>query len=112
MSAPRKIVRKGLLCAAIYATAMLLGCTNRAIAQQGEKRAASQADVLYAAGIEDLKSGDLQGAKEKLEKVVKLVPGSAEAHNSFGFVLLTLGETEAAVRELRTAAKLKPEFVR
>ena len=69
-----------------------------------------QVDSLYRQGLAAVKRGDLALARTAFEQVVKLAPGSAEGHNSLGWVLFSQGQTAEAVSQLRIALRLKPEF--
>src|ERR1700719_3191045 len=58
---------------------------------------------LYSQGMAALEKGDLNGARESFEKVIRLAPSSPEAHNSLGWVLLQQGETDSAIVQFRSA---------
>jgi protein O-GlcNAc transferase len=68
-------------------------------------------DALYQQGIRSLQKGDLAAARAAFERVVRLAPNAPEGHNSLGWVLLKTGNLDEAVAQLRTAVKLKPDFV-
>src|SRR6266404_1980222 len=68
-------------------------------------------DTLYQQGLRSLQKGDLAAARAAFEKVVQLAPNAAEAHNSLGWVLLKTGHPDEAAAQLRTAVKLKPDFM-
>src|SRR5215472_517478 len=76
-----------------------------------QANAAARADVEYQKGLTLLKRGDLAEARRAFEQTVKLVPSSAEAHNSLGWVLLSQNDTAGAITELQTAVRLKPRFL-
>src|ERR1700761_6624608 len=64
--------------------------------------AATQANAIYVRGMSALQSGDLQAAGEAFEQVLRLVPNSADAHNSLGWVLLAQSRMDAAIAQFRT----------
>ncbi len=68
-------------------------------------------DALYNQGVRSLQKGDLVAARAAFDKVVRLAPNAPEGHNSLGWVLMTTGHPAEAVAQLRTAVKLKPDFV-
>src|ERR1700722_12155778 len=72
--------------------------------------AATEANAEYGRGVSALQRGDLVGARTAFEKVVRLVPGNPEGHNSLGWVLLAQGETGEAIAHFRAALRAKPTF--
>jgi len=64
------------------------GAQTRATGPSNEQ---DRAKSLYSQGMRDLQKGDLGSAHKVFEKLVRLVPTSPEAHNSFGWVLLQQG---------------------
>src|SRR5713226_4987093 len=70
----------------------------------------AQAEEIYAQGMQALQRGDLPAAETAFNKVLRLAPSSAEAHNSLGWVLQAEGKIEPAIREFQAAIKLKPDF--
>jgi len=44
------------------------------------------------------------------EKVLKLKPDFAEAHNNMGAALVKRGDIEAAIRQFKEALKIKPYY--
>ena len=73
-------------------------------------KAPPQAEAIYAQGMQALQQGDLSAAETAFKKVLRLAPGSAEAHNSLGWVLLAQEKTGPAIREFQVAVKRKPDF--
>src|SRR5262245_45576952 len=55
---------------------------------QERPSAIQRANESYAAGIEALKQRDLETARARFEEAAKLLPESAEVHNSLGYVLV------------------------
>src|SRR6266496_5156827 len=53
-----------------------------------------QAKVLYDQGMVALHKADLVAARSAFEKVVRLAPRNADAHNSLGWILLNQGAIE------------------
>jgi tetratricopeptide (TPR) repeat protein len=58
-----------------------------------------------------LRGGRATDAADLLRKTVQHFPDNAEAHANLGAALETLGDRDAALREYREAARLKPELV-
>src|SRR5882672_1390323 len=88
------------------AAAILLCCCLVAKPTQTQRDAAAKES--YEAGIAALKQQDLATARKKFEEAAQMVPQSAEAHNSLGYVLLLTGDVDGAVRELGNATRLMP----
>ena len=61
-----------------------------------------------AAGQQALAAGRYVEAQDNFEKLAKLEPGVAEVHATLGVIYFKLRAYDAAVREIRTAQKLKP----
>lgn len=57
----------------------------------------------------DLKRGEPENALPLARDAAKLGPSYFLAHNALGRVLLALGQTAAAIEELRTAVRLEPQ---
>src|SRR5712672_4746870 len=70
----------------------------------------SQVEEIYAQGMQALQRGDLPAAETAFNKVLRLAPSSAEAHNSLGWVLQAEEKMDPAIREFQAAIKLKPDF--
>ena len=51
---------------------------------------------------------DFHGAEEDLRQVLALNPNSADAHDTFGRVIATMGRTDEALREAQIAQQLDP----
>jgi predicted Zn-dependent protease len=74
-------------------------------AQSGGEGAAAQ----YAdAGQQALAAGQYAAAQANFEKLAKLEPGVAEVHATLAVVYFKQRQYDLAVREIRTAQKLKP----
>src|SRR5215813_557018 len=96
--------------AAVLFLAQLFALTTFARPQTQEQIIA-KANQTYGEGIEALKNGDLVTARAKFGEAVKLLPRSAEAHNSLGWVLLAENEIDSAISQFRTALRINPKFV-
>ncbi len=59
-------------------------------------------------GLVLAREGRFSAALAELNEVLRLNPGSAEAHSNLGGVLLMAGQAEKSVPYLRTALRLKP----
>src|SRR5258708_19265749 len=66
----------------------------------------AEAEVIYAQGMQALQQGDLLAAQTAFEKVLRLAPGSAEAHNSLGWVLLAQEKIDPPIPQFHPAIKL------
>src|ERR1700752_1237774 len=77
-------------CGPITALCFLFLLTFGAYALNAAQKAKppEQAESIYAQGMQALQHGDLFGAQAAFERVLRLAPSSAEAHNSLGWVLL------------------------
>src|SRR5271166_1777635 len=101
---------------AVASAAMIFLCGTRSPATFSRQAAepvgksAAEVNAVYAEGMAALQRRDLGAARVSFEKVVRLAPSSAEAHNSLGWVLLSLGQLDAAIVHLRAAVKLNPGF--
>ena len=80
--------------------AILMGC---AFAEQPSSGPLAQ-------GIELLQKGDFQHSLILLRHAVELKPGSAPAHNYYGFALARNGSVDQAVQEFQKALKLDPRY--
>src|ERR1041385_5407504 len=78
--------------------------------KQASSAPSADASVTYKQGITALKKGDLDGAHNAFEKVLRLNPRNAEAHDLLGWVLLTQGQTDSAIAHYRQAIQLKPSL--
>ena len=65
-------------------------------------------DRVAAAGQHALAAGDYAGARTDFEQLAKLDPEVAEIHATLAAIYFKQREYELAVREVRTAQKLKP----
>jgi predicted Zn-dependent protease len=67
------------------------------------------AEAKYAnAGQQALAAGQYAEAQQNFEQLAKLEPGIAEVHATLAIIYYKQRQYEAAVREIRTAQKLKP----
>lgn len=75
----------------------------------GQEPSASlkEADADYRAGVAALSRNDLSTALANFQKVVRLAPSAEQGHSALGAVLLRVGRTREAVRELEKALNMK-----
>ena len=66
-----------------------------------------QADADYRAGVAALSRNDLNAALADFEKVVHLAPTAEQGHSALGAVLMRLGRTGEAIRELKKALAIR-----
>ena len=64
---------------------------------------------LIKAGLEQLKSGDYQGARDSFEEAVRYDDASPAAHTGLGVAYFHLRNDKDAERELRRAVELNPK---
>ncbi|MBB6142909.1 tetratricopeptide (TPR) repeat protein [Silvibacterium bohemicum] len=67
-----------------------------------------QAESDYRAGVAALSRHDLNAALADFEKVVHLAPAAEQGHSALGAILLRLGRTSEAIRELEKALAITP----
>src|SRR6476620_4244552 len=103
-----KIFRQGLCIAALmFCTALSLPAQT---AKQPGRAVSTETQLVFQQGIAALKERNLDAARAAFEKVVRLSPANAEAHNLLGWVLLSLGQIDSAVVQYEKAIQLKPSF--
>src|SRR3981081_1184064 len=90
--------------ALVFAVLMALGPQALSAAQSARVPAAAKA--LYAEGMQELQRGNLQAAHTAFQKVVKMTPNSAEAHNSLGWVWLAEEQVAETIRHVQHALQL------
>jgi len=90
----------------------LAGVRDVGCAQRGPEEASRlrRSKRFYAQGMQALQRGDLPAAETAFNKVLRLAPSSAEAHNSLGWVLQAEEKIEPAIREFQAAINFKPDF--
>jgi|HubBroStandDraft_6_1064221.scaffolds.fasta_scaffold328481_1 tetratricopeptide (TPR) repeat protein len=79
------------------------------LAQAGGQ-ATDDSPRLAAAGQQAMAAGQFEEARSDFEQLAKLNPGIAEAHATLAVIYFKLRDYEGAVREIRTAQKLKPSL--
>jgi len=88
-----------------FVLALMLVVPRMMMAQAGGGDAAAG----YAsAGQQALAAGRYGEAQDNFEKLAKMEPGVAEIHATLGIIYFKLRDYDSAVREIRTAQKLKP----
>jgi type IV pilus assembly protein PilF len=86
---------------------VLSGCvSNRPDAQVSEKDAARFNTQL---GVNYFQRGDLEGARDKLERAVQQDPSFAPAHTALGILYERVGDNRRAAEHLRRATRLEPD---
>lgn len=81
-----------------------------AVRAQAAGQAADETQRVAAAGQQALAAGQFDEARNDFEQLVKLHPGMAEAHATLAVIYFKLRDYDQAVREVRTAQKLKPSL--
>ncbi len=104
MSTPidRSLVCLPVLCAGL---ALLAGCATNTAQDKRNKDAASYNVQL---GLAYLNQGDLQQAKDKLDRAVKQNPDSADVHSARAYLFEHLNDPAQADSEFRTALRIAP----
>jgi len=104
VSARRLTALGGLL-----ACALLAGCASNPPTAEGysPKKAA---EVNAELGTRYLMRGELDTAKEKLERALDQNPRSASANNAYARLLVRLREPERAIEHFERAIELEPEI--
>jgi tetratricopeptide (TPR) repeat protein len=74
----------------------------------GEEQAARLADE----GQQAMAAGQIDTARADFEQLAKLEPGIAEVHATLGAIYFQTHDYEQAVREVRTAQRLKPSLAK
>ena len=70
--------------------------------------AVKQAEAAYNAGSLALNESNLSGALADFQKVIRLLPSSAQGHSAVGLVLLRMGRAQESVPEFERSLALKP----
>jgi predicted Zn-dependent protease len=100
-------MRRSLLRILSLLLAICCACTTFAYAQSEHQKELSQ----YAqAGQRALAAGQYSEARTNFEQLAKLQPGIGEVHATLAVIYFKQREYELAVREVRTAQKLKPSL--
>jgi len=73
-------------------------------------QATDETQRIATAGQQALAAGQYDEARSDFEQLVKLHPGMAEAHATLAAIYFKLRDYDQAVREVRTAQKLKPSL--
>ena len=66
------------------------------------------AEVNLSAALKE--TGDVEGARQVLDDVVRRQPDNPRAHNNLGVLLEQLGDGEQAAVQFRTAIRLSPDY--
>ncbi len=81
----------------------------REIFAEGRRRFPDSATIWLNSGVFLGERGDLQQARECLERAISLAPSNPAAHRNLAAALLGLGEPEQARHELEECLRLDPE---
>jgi type IV pilus assembly protein PilF len=88
---------------------ILVGLTACSGGVREEKDKLHVADTNVRLGLGYLRQGRVEGALEKLQKALEVVPDYPEAHSSIALVYEQLGENDKASEHYERALELKPE---
>lgn len=99
------VLLRGIVLAGVLA-AGLAGCASNGDFKKSPREAAGYNAQL---GIEYMKSGNLQAAREKIDRALKQDPQSPDVQYNAGLLYQRLGEVEKADHHYQTALKLKPD---
>lgn len=87
----------------------LLGCAAGGAAVKPESKQAQAAALQVKMGQEYLTKGDLEQARDKLQRALDLDPNSVDAHTLVAVLNERIGRPEVAEKHYRRAVELKPE---
>jgi type IV pilus assembly protein PilF len=103
--------RRALSVPAIVALALLLAAcvTTTAGRTTSAPSGTDAAQYNLSLGVGYLRQGNLQAAKDKLERAIEQDPGLATAHSALGLVYERLEDLDGAEQQYRRAAQLAPD---
>src|ERR1700735_4505669 len=101
-------VARAVSCAALL---LVLCVGNPPGAAQRSSADLAAATSAMSAGVTAAKAGNLPEALADFRRAVKLAPQVSTGHAAVGGVLLSMGQVEEAVAELKVAHSLAPEDV-
>lgn len=87
--------------------ALVAGCASTSTAPEVSDEEAARFNVQL--GVSYLQRGNLQDARDKLERAVEQDPSFASAHAALGLLYERVGELDRAGSHLRRAAQLAPD---
>ncbi|MFU8819928.1 MAG: type IV pilus biogenesis/stability protein PilW [Gammaproteobacteria bacterium] len=91
----------------LVAAATVAGCTSTTEAPEVSDKDAARFNVQL--GMNYMQRGDLEGAREKLERAVKQDPTLPAAHSALGILYERAGDIPRAQEHLRRATRLAPD---
>jgi len=91
----------------LLAVALLAGCMTTTQDSQVSKKDAARFNVQL--GMNYLQRGDLEGAREKLERAAQQDPNLPSAHAALGILYERAGDPRRAQDHLRRATRLSPD---
>jgi type IV pilus assembly protein PilF len=91
----------------ILLAAVLAGCVSNTPPVQTSNQDAARYNVQL--GMSYMQRGDLEGAREKLERAVQQDPSLPAAHAALGILYERAGDPQRARNHLRTATRLAPD---
>jgi len=100
-----RTTRSSLCCALVVGCLLPLAAKAQASGEEEQQRIA-------AAGQRALAAGDYSGARTDFEQLAKLDPDIGEVHATLAAIYFKQRQYELAVREARTALRLKPGLPR
>lgn len=92
---------------ALATAALLAGCTSTTDAPEVSEKDAARFNVQL--GMNYLQRGDLEAAREKLERAAKQDPSLPAAHAALGILYERAGDVPRAQDHLRRATRLTPD---
>lgn len=96
-----------VLLVAVSAIALLAGCSSTPDAPKVSDKDAARYNVQL--GMSYMQRGDLEGAREKLERAVKQDPTLPEGQAAMGILYERVGDRQRAEEHLQRATRLAPE---
>jgi predicted Zn-dependent protease len=89
---------------------LLVFCWFFPLTAPGQANIEDQAERVAAAGQQAIAAGQIEAARTDFEQLAKMTPGVAEVHATLAAIYFQQHQYELAVREVRTAQRLKPSL--
>jgi tetratricopeptide (TPR) repeat protein len=89
---------------------LLVFCWILPLTAPGQADIKDQAERVAVAGQQAIAAGQIDAARTDFEQLAKMTPGVAEVHATLAAIYFQQHQYELAVREVRTAQRLKPSL--
>jgi type IV pilus assembly protein PilF len=101
-----RATRLAQLCGAVMALLLLVACSSNAKRQTEKAHDAAIYNVQL--GLAYMNQGELERAKDKLDRAVEQDPGNADVHSARATLFARLNQKDKADEEFRAALRLAP----